>query len=194
MSYVEKVLLPDERVLYAARLHWVLYSEGLLLTAYSLLGFYANRPILNMLLGEYRAVPLIQAATTISIVFLMAGFFLLLESHVRRKSTELVLTNKRLIAKYGFIRRDTFEIMNRRISGANFDQTVLGRFLGYGNVSVHGVGGELSKLGRIADPEGFYRALVHTIDAHPVNGWQQIQQRTRRLGMQRSGVRRDTGS
>ena len=34
MSYVEKILLPDERVLCITTIHWVIYSEGLMITAF----------------------------------------------------------------------------------------------------------------------------------------------------------------
>ena len=32
MGYVERHLLPDERVLYKTRLHWILYLKALLVT------------------------------------------------------------------------------------------------------------------------------------------------------------------
>jgi hypothetical protein len=52
---------------------------------------------------------------------------------------------------------------------------------------VHGIGGEMSKLGRIADPEGFYRALINVADSNPVNARRQIQHETDRPDMQRIG-------
>ncbi|MCL2473569.1 MAG: PH domain-containing protein, partial [Alphaproteobacteria bacterium] len=82
---------------------------------------------------------------------------------VRQMSTELVITNKRIIAKYGFIARTTFEIMLNRITGVNFDQTVLGRMFDFGTILVYGAGGNVSPFNGIAHPEKFQRALMRVM-------------------------------
>ena len=42
MSYVEKMLLPDERVVYMALLHWVIFIPGMMLTGIGgILGYYS---------------------------------------------------------------------------------------------------------------------------------------------------------
>ena len=68
------------------------------------------------------------------------------------------------LAKYGFISRTTFEIMINRITGANFDQTVVGRLMGFGTIWVHGAGGEVSPISGVSNPQLFYRALVSMLD------------------------------
>jgi uncharacterized membrane protein YdbT with pleckstrin-like domain len=83
---------------------------------------------------------------------------------VRQSSTELAITNRRLIAKYGFISRATFEIMINRVTGVNFDQTVMGRILGYGTILVHGAGGDISPFDVVANPQLFQRALMDVLE------------------------------
>lgn len=158
-SYVNKVLLPDEKIIYAASLHWVIYLQGLIFTiAGGVLSFYAYY-IAAMFFGEnsHGAGRFISG---IAFVIVIAGVSLLLGAYLRQTSTELVLTNRRIIAKYGVISRATFEIMANRITGANFDQTVIGRILGYGTILVHGAGGEISPVDLVADPQDFHRALL----------------------------------
>lgn len=164
MGYIKTVLLPDEHVVYRAVLHWVIYTEGLLLVASGGLVIGLGQTAMNILFGSVLGAELIKPIHFVAGVVVLAGGVLLLAAYVRQVSTELAITNKRVIAKYGFVSRDTFEIMIRYVSGANFDQTVVGRFLGYGTVRVHGIGGELSKLGRIAKPEQFYYAMENEID------------------------------
>ena len=51
MAYIDKILLPGERVVYSASLHWIIYLQGLGITAAGgLLGFYSH-PLLGYLFG-----------------------------------------------------------------------------------------------------------------------------------------------
>ena len=55
-------------------------------------------------------------------------------------TTELALTNKRVIAKFGFIRRQTIEININRIESISVNQGFWGRIFNYGSVVVRGTG------------------------------------------------------
>lgn len=162
-SYVQKVLLPDEKVRYGAFLHWIIYTQGLAFTVFGgALGFFSY-PIVTTLFGSKNAEPYGHILSGIALLITIVGVILLIGAYVRQTSTELVLTDRRIIAKYGVISRATFEIMVNRITGANFDQTITGRILGYGTILVHGAGGEISPIDLVADPQMFHRALLETI-------------------------------
>jgi uncharacterized membrane protein YdbT with pleckstrin-like domain len=164
MAYVEKILLPDERVIYAATLHWVIYTQGLLMTGLAGLVGYFSHPFLAIAFGEPLGTQFTKPVSAIAMIVVLMGAALLFGAYIRQASTELVVTNKRLIAKYGFISRTTFEILVNRITGANFDQTVVGRLLGFGTILVHGAGGEISPIDQVANPQLFYRALVSVLE------------------------------
>lgn len=164
MAYVEKVLLPDERIIYAATLHWVLYLQGLLITGFAGIVGYFSKPVLALMFGNHLGPQFSKPISLVAMVIVLIGAVLLLGAYVRQTSTEIVITNKRLIAKYGFISRATFEILANRITGANFDQTIFGRLLGYGTILVHGAGGEVSPIDQVSNPQLFYRALVSVLE------------------------------
>lgn len=164
MAYVDKILLPDEHIVYSATLHWVMYVRGLAMTASAGLVGSAGHGFLIVAFGERLADQFSKPLSAAAMIVVLAGASLLLGAYIRQTSTELVVTNKRLIAKYGFISRTTFEILVNRITGANFDQTVMGRVLGYGTVLVHGAGGEISPIDQVSDPQLFYRALVSVLE------------------------------
>ena len=94
----------------------------------------------------------------------MVGTAFLLAAYIRQTSTELAVTNRRIIAKYCFISLTTFEIMITRVTGANFEQTVTGRLLGYGTILVHGAGGEISPIELVAHPQEYHRALMGVLE------------------------------
>ena len=166
MAYVEKILLPDEHIVYAATLHWIIFLHGLFITAAAGIVCYISNPFLRFALGDRLGGELAKPIALVCLVAVLSGVALLLGAYIRQSSTELVITNKRLIAKYGFISRTTFEIMVNRITGANFDQSVAGRLLGFGTVLVHGAGGEISPIDQVQDPQLFYRALVSVLEKY----------------------------
>jgi uncharacterized membrane protein YdbT with pleckstrin-like domain len=164
MAYIDKILLPDERVLCATSVHWMIYTEGFLITvAGGLLGHF-GAPLLNFIMGESIAQHMTRAAGFVSCFIVFVGLALMLASYMRQTYTELAVTNRRVIAKYGIISRTTYEILVSRISGANFDQTVMGRLLGFGTVIIHGAGGDISPFDEIDNPQAFYKALMNVIE------------------------------
>ena len=164
MSYLQKMLLPDERVVYIATLHWVIFIPGLLLTIIGGFCGYYSYDVANLLPGHSLAPYFGKIISGVSLMFAVLGLALLSGAVVRQSSTELAITNLRLIAKYGFVSRSTFEIMINRVTGANFDQTIAGRLLGYGTILVHGSGGDISPFDLITDPQSFQRALMDRLE------------------------------
>jgi uncharacterized membrane protein YdbT with pleckstrin-like domain len=164
MTYLSKMLLPDERIVYIATLHWIIFVPGLCLTALGgFFGFYSYS-IVGVLFGPAMIAVVGRLIAGGAFVCALAGLALLIGAVVRQSATELAITNRRLIAKYGFISRSTFEIMINRVTGANFDQTVMGRLLGYGTILVHGAGGDISPFDVVTNPQLFQRALMDVLE------------------------------
>jgi uncharacterized membrane protein YdbT with pleckstrin-like domain len=164
MTYLTKLLLPDERIIHIATLHWIIFVPGMLMTAAGgLVGFYSY-DIVGLALGHSMVPMLGRIVSGIALIFSLAGFGLLLGAIVRQSATELAVTNRRLIAKYGFVSRATYEIMTNRVTGVNFDQTITGRILGYGTILVHGAGGDISPFDVVSNPQLFQRALMDAVE------------------------------
>lgn len=56
-------------------------------------------------------------------------------------TTEFAVTNKRVIVKRGFIRRDADELRLSKVEAVKVDQSITGRILRYSTISVIGTGG-----------------------------------------------------
>jgi uncharacterized membrane protein YdbT with pleckstrin-like domain len=164
MTYLQKMLVPDERVIYIAVLHWIIFVPGMTLTLIGGFTGFFSYEVVGLVMGP-SMVPLMgKVIAGVGFVFALAGLGLLIGALVRQSSTELAITNRRLIAKYGFISRSTFEIMANRITGVNFDQTILGRLLGFGTILVHGAGGDISPVDVVSNPQLFQRALMDVLE------------------------------
>ena len=165
--YISRVLVPNETVLYETELHWVIYRHGVLLILLgALVGHFADQLVSHLLgpvIGQASARPI----TYLAMAIIAFGAFHLILAYVRQISTELIITNRRVIAKYGCIATTSFEVMIGRVEGANIDQTVWGRFLDFGTVMVHGTGGGISPIDHIAHPYSFHTALMAAIQTAP---------------------------
>jgi uncharacterized membrane protein YdbT with pleckstrin-like domain len=93
-------------------------------------------------------------------VVIVVGFFLLAAAWVRMKSTEIAITNKRVIAKVGFIRRSTVEINLDKVEALRVEQGFWGRMLNYGTILMSGAGTSVAPMRDIADPLVFRRKFM----------------------------------
>lgn len=89
-----------------------------------------------------------------------AGLILLGIAWIKYKSTELAITNKRVIAKFGFIRRRTVEININKIESLQVDQGVLGRIFNFGTLLVSGTGESQAPIPGISKPLEFRKAFM----------------------------------
>jgi len=110
----------------------------------------------------------------LGVVLLVAviGIGFLVAAWVRMRSTEIAITNKRIIAKFGFIRRNTVEISLDKVEALRVEQGMWGRFLNYGTILISGVGSTIDPIRDIADPLVFRRKFMEATDrplTHPRN-------------------------
>jgi len=88
------------------------------------------------------------------------GIGFLIAAWVRVRSTEIAITNRRVIAKFGFIKRHTVEINLEKVEALRVEQGFWGRFLNYGTIFVSGAGTSVAPFPDIADPLVFRRKFM----------------------------------
>jgi uncharacterized membrane protein YdbT with pleckstrin-like domain len=142
MNYVDSILEPNERVVWRATLSWTLYAPaaGLALGALLLLVLGASFPGLGI-------VWLILAA-----ILAVAAFVSFVRAWFRRWTTEIAVTDRRVILKRGFIRRHTVEMNMQKVESVDVDQTRLGRIFDYGSVTIRGTGSSFESLRMVDAP------------------------------------------
>lgn len=91
-------------------------------------------------------------------------FPILIIPFIRIKTTELGVTNKRVIAKSGLISRRTIEQRIQKIESIRVNQGIFGRLFGFGSIMVHGTGGATTPITMVADPFSFKRAVESVVD------------------------------
>ena len=102
------------------------------------------------------------------ILFFVWGLGLLfwIAAAIKYFTTELAITNKRVIAKFGLVSRSTIEINLQKIESIQVNQGILGRILNYGSIVVSGAGNPQAPIPGISSPLQFRRAFVDTQESN----------------------------
>ena len=93
-------------------------------------------------------------------VVIFVGFILAFQEFVQYQTSEFGVTTKRVIIKVGLLRRRTLELLLRQVEAISVEQTVLGRMLGFGSVTLTGTGGVQEVFHNISSPLEF-RKRIH---------------------------------
>jgi uncharacterized membrane protein YdbT with pleckstrin-like domain len=92
------------------------------------------------------------------------GLIFLVLAYVKYRTTELAITNKRVIVKSGFIRRSTTEININKVESLQVDQEVLGRMFNFGTLIISGAGTPQAPVAGISRPMEFRKAFMEAQD------------------------------
>jgi uncharacterized membrane protein YdbT with pleckstrin-like domain len=158
MSYVKSVLQPGEDVRYATNIHWMIYLPGVLvLILAAVVYWFGHQPVT---VGATRIWDWIAG-----ILFVAAAIWLF-RAWFRRWTTEIAVTDRRIIYKRGFIRRRTIEMHLDKVESVDVDQSILGRIFSYGDILIRGVGVGIEPLENISSPLSFRNHVT----AEPLSG------------------------
>lgn len=92
------------------------------------------------------------------------GLLVLLAAFIRYKTTELAITNKRVIAKFGFISRHTVELNINKVEGIQVIQSITGRIFNFGSLIISGTGIQQAPIPGISNPLAFRRSFMDAQD------------------------------
>lgn len=133
MSYVKNSLVSGEAVLYCGRIHWIAWVWAMIwISAF----FWVD--------SAWAWIPG------------LIGIYLLIQIW----STEMTVTDRRIVYKRGFIARNAEELSLHQSEEINLRQGVLGRIIQYGQVVVKGTGGsDITLHPLLSNPMRFKREL-----------------------------------
>ncbi len=173
VDYIRQSISDGEELIHIAHFHWM-YMVGAFLNA--LFSFFLA---LFIIIIALKFEPMIFGTVNEGVTFteqimnLHAGvkilaFFIFVmgllkfaQMMIIKATTEIGVTDIRLVYKRGLIARAVGEINIDRVEGVNVLQGVFGRLFGYGRVMVRGMGiGEVI-LPPIAQPIRFKKAIEH---------------------------------
>jgi len=159
MSYVDQALSQGEVVRFVARKHWIVLAAPVVQLVVALI----------LILFGYKIGDLSAwfswLINKLGLILLAIGALQFLAAWLTRATTELAVTNRKVVGKWGLIARRTIEQRLEKIDSIEVEQSILGRILGYGTVEVRGSGVTMTPLRLIAEPLIFRRRVEEAINA-----------------------------
>lgn len=168
MIYVQESLVPEEKIIFGGYFHWMYTVSaiswifiGLFLSIAILYAGikleYSNLPSAYYMEAVWELNPLIRLGALAVFLFGILRFAIMMAI---KATTEIAITNRRLIFKRGIIARTVDEISIDRVEGVLVEQGIIGRLLQYGTVIVRGMGVGAVVLPRmISNPVHFRKAV-----------------------------------
>jgi uncharacterized membrane protein YdbT with pleckstrin-like domain len=150
--YIDDILQPGEKVLYSTNAHWIFFLPAII-------GWIVAGAFL-VLSGVVPAGPSVLVCLSLAAISAIAALYKTVTAWFHRWTTETDVTNFRVVHKTGFIKRQTFEMSVDKVESVDVDQSILGRILNYGDVTVLGVGEGGKTLDTIASPLSFRNAIT----------------------------------
>ena len=142
--YIDEILQPGEKVLYSTNAHWMFYLPAIAAWIAALVLLILSRTTIT----ESVILLCLSASAIVAIVAL----YWTVKAWFHRWTTETDVTNLRVVHKTGFIKRRTFEMALDKVESVDVNQSILGRLLNYGDVTILGVGEGKETISTIASP------------------------------------------
>ena len=153
-NFIDNNLIPGEKIIYKAEVNWMVYFPALfnialavVIVVFNKAVMHSHSPILNLL----AAVPLLVA------------LWKAIGGYIHRHYTEIAITDTRLIAKFGFIRREVIELPLAKIESVIVEQSIFDRIINAGSVGARGTGMAMAPVRYIDDPVKFRNFLNEAI-------------------------------
>lgn len=190
MQYVNQSLGPNEKIIHIGRFHWFYTASAYawivlgFLAAIATICFAVYMDIDGTVPDKLKdtehywrafhavkadhggylkiAMGLALGIKIFAFLLFLSGIFVFSRKMVVKASTEIAVTNKRLIYKVGLVARSVGEIDVQRIEGVNVIQGILGRIFGYGDLIIRGTGVGEVHLPPIANPITFRKAIDYS--------------------------------
>jgi uncharacterized membrane protein YdbT with pleckstrin-like domain len=150
--YIDEILQPGEKVLYSTNAHWMFYLPAIAAWAVAVAVLIFSRTV--------TADAMTLVCLALAAIAGLAALYWTATAWFHRWTTETDVTNMRVVHKTGFIKRRTFEMSLDKVESVDVNQSILGRIMNYGDVTILGVGEGKETISTIASPLAFRNAIT----------------------------------
>ncbi len=148
MGYIDNNLVRNETVVYRTKLHWWLWASDIfvavILTLIALFIFAtlmaSSAPGRTSKIDGGAALLALLSGCTVPLIWLV-GLLMFIADLISWSTSEFGVTNRRILAKYGWIRRRVAEINLSQFESCQLAESLVGRLLGYKSIVLTGSGG-----------------------------------------------------
>ena len=146
MSYIDKNLMKDEHIMYRSKRHWVVFLWPAIWFVF-----------LFILLSKR------GFSSAGNEIFILFAILPVIVSYINFKTSDIGLTDKRVIFNAAFIRRNSFEVSLDAIKSIHVVQGIVARILGFGSIEILRTNGIRDTFHRIDAPFVFRKNVQDQI-------------------------------
>ena len=150
--YIDEILQPEEKVLYSTNAHWIFFLPAI--------GLWVLAVALFVVSGLIPQGPMVLVSWVLAGIVAVFALYKTVTAWFHRWTTETDVTNFRIVHKTGFIQRRTFEMSLEKVESVDVNQSIMGRLMNYGDVTIMGVGEGKEAIKTIASPLSFRNAIT----------------------------------
>jgi uncharacterized membrane protein YdbT with pleckstrin-like domain len=153
MGFPKKLLADHEKLVFDLRPHWIALVAPVLWTVLFLVVYIVGFQLAEDNVDSDGTRDFLQRS--VGVISVAAILYLGIFPVMRWFNTHFVLTSDRLITRSGIVAKHSREIPLERINDVAFNQTVIERFLGAGDLLIESAGERgQSRITNVRKPEG----------------------------------------
>ncbi len=155
MTQLDKILLPNERLSFHTKKSRIIFIMPLLWTILTFLFLFQTRLFVA---GLFQ--PFINSIADLAWLPGLVAVFSWLNKGLMYVTSDFIVTNQRVIMREGFFFRHYSETRLSAVAEIKVDQSLLGRFLNYGSITVNSFGGGADLYSAIDSPYEFQKQVA----------------------------------
>lgn len=152
---MERYLAPGETLLAKTGPHWIVNLRSILS---SIMILAVGVALVYEASGSTRSHATIYAALAVG--FVAIAIAILVSANLQRRSQVVLVTDSRIVDMKGLMHRTTSEVRIAAVQSTTIDQSMLGRLLNFGTVTLQTGNDDPLVLANIAFPQELYQVLL----------------------------------
>lgn len=162
MRYIQSTILKNEKLIFWTRPHWIIFFPAVVSFLAALFFIYYG-PRLGLIGLRLFNLEIYQLIALIAFLF---GVYGCISGYITYQTSEYGITDRRVLMKTGWIRRNSLEIFLDKIEAVRVNQSILGRILNYGTIVIVGTGGTEDPFYSVPNPLEFRKRVQQQIDMY----------------------------
>ncbi len=156
MKYLSETLLKNEKIIFWTRPHYIIFAPAVVSFIIAFIILIYGRQFLVHSLIPFTHVSFYTVCVAAAFIYAIVAA---ITAYITSRTSEYGITDKRILVKTGWIRRNSLEIFLDKIEALHVDQTILGRILDFGTIVIIGTGGTHDPFCNVPRPVQFRRRV-----------------------------------
>jgi len=164
MDYIKSTLLKSEKIILMRHPHRIIFFLSVMLFVLSLILF--SGVISGSAFGFNLELYGLSIVHWLALCVFVYSVFSFIGAAIQYKFSEYVVTDKRVLLKFGMLNRVSLEVFLDKIEAIHVSQSIAGRIFNYGKLVVVGTGGSRDPFAFVPYPLAFRQEVQEQIDAY----------------------------